>query len=257
MKRGLALSLFVLIAITTTAFSANHTKLFGSWKGIKMFQDEESYDGRTFFLPNEGEITLDENSIHAYYYPYFKSSEYKVTYTDQSIFYSINDKQIRCDYSFSHDTLMFKMYYINKVFIKLFTRVDLNELILADLNKYGFRTYNLTYEFELDTLNLLQREGFTNYDSLGFVPFHHLSFKGDNTLIIDKQYNVSFDREFKKIKFSYNGVPHEIKISHLERTQDIFLTPSTQCQCDSIVLPYMSVEWANRMRQAIIDEENY
>ena len=141
---------------------------------------------------------MDETSIHAYYYPYFKSSEYKVTYTDQSIFYNINDKQIRCDYSFSHDTLMFKMYYIKKVFIKLFIRVDLNEFILADLNKCGFRTYNLTYEFELDPLNLCQRKAFINYDSLGFVPFHHLSFNGDNTLILYRQYNVSFDRDFIK-----------------------------------------------------------
>ncbi len=90
------------------------------------------------------------------------------------------------------------MYYIKKVFIKLFIRVDLKEFILADLNKCGFRTYNLTYEFELDPLNICQIKAFINYDSLGFVPFHHLSFNGDNTLILDRQYNVSFDRDFIK-----------------------------------------------------------
>lgn len=49
MKSILALFLFLMLATTNSVLAANHTKLFGSWKGIKMFQDEESYDGRTFF----------------------------------------------------------------------------------------------------------------------------------------------------------------------------------------------------------------
>jgi hypothetical protein len=54
MKSILALFLFLILGMTNTVLAANHTKLFGSWKGVKMFQDQESYDGRTFFLPNGG-----------------------------------------------------------------------------------------------------------------------------------------------------------------------------------------------------------
>jgi hypothetical protein len=53
-KSILALFLFLILGFTNSLHAANHTKLFGSWKGVKMFQDQESYDGRTFFLPNGG-----------------------------------------------------------------------------------------------------------------------------------------------------------------------------------------------------------
>jgi len=249
--------LVLLFSMPYFGFSGVDQKLLGEWKGIKMFQDENSYDGKTFFLPNEGEMILDENSIRDYYYPYFKSADFKVTYTDQSIFYNINDKEMRCDYSFRQDTLVFKMHYINKVFVKMFTRTELNRYVIADLDQFGFRTEKLVHEFELDTLHKDQRKGFSSYDSLGFAPFRYLEFKGDNTLIINREDNVAYSKGYKKIKFSYNGFVNEMDVVHIGGTQDIYLKPSTQCACDSITIPYMTVNWANRIRQAIIDEENF
>jgi hypothetical protein len=222
-----------------------------------MFQDENSYDGSTFFLPNEGEMILDENSIHMYYYPYFKSAEFKVTYTDKSIFYNINEKEIRCDYDFKGDTLTFKMFYINKVFVKLFTKTQLDNEVISDLDQFGFRTQKLVHEFELDTLQTEQRKGFSSYDSLGFTPFKYLEFKEDNTLLINRKDIVVYSRSFKKINFSYNGVKNQLEVSHMSGTQDVFFKPITQCGCDTITIPYMSVRWADRVRQAIIDEENF
>lgn len=48
-KSILALFLFLILGFTNSLHAANHTKLFGRWKGVKMFQDDQSYDGRTFF----------------------------------------------------------------------------------------------------------------------------------------------------------------------------------------------------------------
>lgn len=256
MKKALLIS-FCFVVIAAIASEGPTNTLFGQWKGIKMFQDQDSYDGKTFFLPNEGEMILDENSIRVYYYPYFKSADFKVSYTNESIFYKINDKEMRCDYSFKGDTLIFKMFYINKVFVKMFHRTEMNRYVIADLDQYGFRTEKLIHEFEIDTLHKEQRKGFTSYDSLGFSPYQFLEFKGDNMLIINRKDNVTYSKEYKKIKFSYNGVITELEVVHVGGTQDIFLKPVTACQCDSITLPYMSVNWANRIRQAIIDEENF
>lgn len=251
------LFVFSFCVITTAYSSSNYSKLFGQWKGIKMFQDEDSYDGSTFFLPNEGEMILDESSIRMYYYPYFKSAEFAVTYTNESILYTINDKEIKCDYTFDGDTLMFKMYYINKVFVKLFTKVELSKHVISDLDQFGFRTNKLVHEFELDTLHMEQRKGFSSYDSLGFKPFQFIEFKSDNTLLIDRKDNVVFSRGYKTINFSYKGVKNELEVVHVSGTQDIYFKPKTLCNCDTITIPYMSVNWANRIRQAIIDEENF
>ncbi|NOQ72932.1 MAG: hypothetical protein GQ574_13065 [Crocinitomix sp.] len=250
---------FFSFFIFSTVCSAkdSYSKLFGQWKGVKMFQDENSYDGSTFFLPNEGEMILNEKSIHIYYYPYFKSAEFAVKYTDESILYTINDKEIKCNYSFKGDTLTFRMEYINKIFVKLFTKVELDERVIFDLDQFGFRTQKLEHEFELDTLHQEQRKGFSSYDSLGFTPFQFMEFKDDNTLIIDRKDQVNFSRSYKKINFSYKGLRNELEVVHVSGTQDIYLKPITQCTCDTITIPYMSVNWANRIRQAIIDEENF
>ena len=115
---GKAFILFFILCFANISIAgkSDNSNLYGQWKGIKMFQDENTYDGSTFFLPNEGEMILDENSLKMYYYPYFKSAEYEITYSNESIHYKINDKEIRCDYKLSGDTLTFKMFYINKVY---------------------------------------------------------------------------------------------------------------------------------------------
>lgn len=255
-KLTLIVSLFFVFSFSV-ASAKEYPKLYGEWKGVKMFQDENSYDGRTFFLPNEGEMILSQSSVKLYYYPYFKSAEFNVVYSDESIIYHINDKEIRCDYSFRGDTLEFQMHYINKVFVKLFVPTKMNAVIVKDLDRFGFRTEKLVHEFELDTLHPDQRKGFTSYDSIGFAPFKYIKFTGENTLIINRKDNVTYKRDFKKISFSYNGVINEMEVFHIGGTQDIFLKPITQCECDSIIVPYMTVRWADRIRQAIIDEENF
>ena len=222
-----------------------------------MFQDENSYDGKTFFLPNEGEMILDAHKVKLYYYPYFKSAEFDISYEGQSILYRINEKEIRCDFSFKGDTLVFNMNYINKNFVKLFVPIEMEKGVIHDLDKYGFRTHRLKYEFELDTLHPDQRKGFSNYDSLNFTPYQHIEFKSLNSMVIDRKYTVNYEREYKKIKFGHNGVINELEVFHLGGTQDIFLRPVTQCGCDSIVVPYIATVWADRIRQAIIDEENF
>lgn len=252
------LFLFLSFCFFNSALSANdYSAIYGQWSGVKMFQDENTYDGNTFFLPNEGEMILDENSIRMYYYPYFKSAEFKVTYTNKSILYNINDKEIRCDYDFNGDTLIFKMFYINKVFVKLFERTQMDQAVISDLDQFGFRTQKLEHEFELDTLQKEQRKGFDSYDSLGFTPFQYLEFLEDNTLLINRKEYVVYSRSYKSINFSYKGVKNQLEVTHMSGTQDLFVKPRSQCRCDTLTIPYISVKWADRVRQAIIDEENF
>ncbi len=68
---------------------------------------------------------------------------------------------------------------------------------------------------------------------------------------------MTYTREFKQIRFSHKGFMNTLEIAHLGGTQDVFLKPVVSCQCDSIIIPYVSVNWADRIRQAIIDEENF
>ena len=139
----------------------------------------------------------------------------------------------------------------------MFTRISLDNEVLSDLDRFGFRADKLEHEFELDTLHVDERKGFHSFDSLNFIPYKFLEFKEGSTLIIDREYTVSYRREFKRIKFNHNGVTNLLEIAHLGGTQDIFLKPITQCGCDSLIVPYMSVVWADRVRQAIVDEERF
>lgn len=239
------------------AQSTKIERLYGEWEGIKMFQDQKAKQGVTYFLPNKGHMIIDPNYIHFYYYPYFKSAQFPCEITTKEIRYTVNDKQIKLSYDFNGDTLAFKMTYINKNFVKLFIPATFNKTVLTELDTYGFRANKLKKELELDTLLKDERIGFSSYDSIGFTPFNYLTFKDTNSLVINRDAEVSFKRGFNKLSFDYKGVAYTLGVQHLSGTQGIYLIPSSQCQCDSLAIHYMNVEWADRIRQAIIDEENF
>ncbi len=257
MKFTVIILLVQFTLIPSVYGSTIYDSLYGHWKGVKMIQDEQSYDGKTYFLPNEGEMILDHECINLYYYPFFKSAKFDVSYTSDALFYEIGDKKIQCNYHFLNDTLVFEMAYINKIFIKLFTRTKLDEAVIDDLDNFGFRTEKLIHEFELDTFHKEQRKGFGSFDSIGFIPYNYLEFKPDNILIINRKDKVIYSRSFKKITFSYNGFMQEMEVAHIGGTQDIHLKQISLCQCDSITVPYITVDWADRIRKAIKDEEEF
>lgn len=249
--------ILILLFFSLNSIANDHQRLFGHWKGVKMFQDEKSYDGKTFFLPNEGEMVLTPEKVKLYYYPYFKSAEFEVQYSEESITYFIGDKEIMCEYRFLSDTLEFEMHYINKTFVKLFVPKTMDQTILKELDEFGFTTDQLVHEFELDTLHSDLRKGFTDYDSLGFDPIQFIEFPQSDQLMLNRKDKISFSKGYKEIQFNYNGVSTRYKVQHVSSTQRIFLKPITDCECDSITIPYLTVSWADRIRQAIIDEENF
>lgn len=254
--RVILFSFCLFILLPKIGFTG-YESLYGQWKGIKMFQDGNSYDGKTYFLPNEGEMILDKESIRLYYYPYFKSAEFEVSYTNSTIIYKIDDKEIVCNYQFNGDTLAFEMAYINKVFVKLFTRVQLEPVILADLDKYGYRLDKLAFEFELDTFHKEAYKGFKSIDSLGFKPPKFIKFEDEDFFVINRKGKYAYSRSFKRLNYTLNGKATVFEIAHIGGTQAIHLKPITACECDSITIPYMTVEWANRIRKAIQDEEDF
>lgn len=250
------ISLFFIFFLSNTTF-AGFDHIYGQWKGVKMFQDEHSYDGKTYFLPNEGEMILYKGSIRMYYYPYFKSAEFNVSYRENAIIYKIDNKEIICNYYFKGDTLAFEMTYINKVFVKFFTRTTLEPVILADLDKYGFRLDKLKHEFELDTFHKDQYKGIYSLETLGFDPPQYLKFENEDFFIIDRRDKHAYSRTFKRINYTQNGIQTQFEIAHIGGTQAIHLKPITACGCDSITIPYLTVQWADRIRKAIKDEEDF
>ena len=83
-----------LIAFAAVTFTAepmpaenNQDAILGSWKGIEMYQDLHSEDGKTFYLPNSEEILIEKNRVRVYFYPYFKSDEFEAVITPKSIVY--------------------------------------------------------------------------------------------------------------------------------------------------------------------------
>ncbi len=240
------------------AQTKSNERILGQWKGVKMFQDDNTLNKKAYFLPNDGQMIITPDFVHLYYYPYFKTDKYPVRFEKSAIIYDINDKEIRCDYSFRGDTLIFEMTYIQKTFVKYFVPIELDENLVNDLDKYGFDTEKLTFEFELDTLNKIEEKGFIRHDSLTFEPYRHLEFTGKNTLKINRKQEVPYQRHYKNIVFSLNGKTDTLGIQLLSGTQSIFIVPSNKLPMrDSIVLPYMTVIWADRGAQAIIDEENF
>jgi hypothetical protein len=242
------------LSFSTTPVEPNPDAILGQWTGIDMFQDESSYDGKTVYLPNNEEIAIDKNRVSVYFYPYFKSDEFAAVITPKSIVYSIGRKRVKSEYSFIGDTLVLSMNFINKNFIKMYERKEMDPAVLAELNEFGFNPSALEHEYELDTLHKDLRHGFKNFDSLGFSPVRYIQFIGDHSVRFDRNVATSFERGYQVVRYTINGSQGEFRIQGIEGTQQFEIIPTSLCQCDSIALPYLAVSWANRIRKQIADD---
>jgi hypothetical protein len=227
--------------------------------GIDMYQDEESYDGKNFFLPNEEFIIIDKEKIKIYFYPYSKSDEFKVQISEGNIKYKIGKKSIDTEFGFTNekaDTLVFTMRFINKTFVKMYSRVtsinermDVDFATINELDKYGFNPSAIYHLFELDTFHTDLYRGFKYLDSLGFSPYKYIQYLNDNEISINRESSVGLSRGYKVMVFKQGGAEEKFKIFHSEGTQSFSIIPISLCQCDSIVIPYLTVDWADRIRR--------
>ena len=253
--------LFTLVAyaaiqssMLTNPVENNPDATLGQWKGIDVYQDRNSYDGRTIYLPNNEEIIIEKNRVRVYFYPYFKSDEFVASVSSKSIVYTIGKKKVKSDYSFYGDTLILSMHFINKTFIKMYERVSLDDAVVQELDEFGFNPSSVVQEFELDTLHKDLRKGFNYYDSLGFEPFRYLQYVGDNSIKLDRAAAVPMVRGYQNVSYTLNGVEGYFRVHSMEGTQQFSIIPSSLCQCDSIILPYIAISWADRIRRQIAED---
>lgn len=232
-------------------------KIQGHWKGLDMFQDENSYDGKTVYLPNSEELNITANRVSVYFYPYFKSDEFDAAITSKSIVYSIGRKRVKSDYSFIGDTLVLSMNFINKTFIKMYEPFQMEEAVVAELDEFGFNPSALTHEFELDTLHPNLRKGYKDFDSLNFELIKHIQFLGDDMIKLNRGTALAFSRGYQSVRYSLNGKNEEFRIYKVEGTQQFSMIPFSQCNCDSIHIPYIVVSWADRVRKRIYEDSMY
>ncbi|MFT4601763.1 MAG: hypothetical protein ACI857_001946 [Arenicella sp.] len=235
----------------------------GNWMGIEMYQDDNSYDGENIFLPNEEFMVISSKDVKIYFYPYSKSDEFDISITEEELVYTVGKRKLKTSYSFTNkncDTLVFTMNFINKSFKKMFSRVtSINERMEVDfatineLDTYGFNPSSITSKFELDTFHTEFFTGFKDLDSLKFKPYKFLEFLSDKEMTLDKEATIAIDREYKMIKFKWDGREELFLIDHCEGTQSFKIVPVSLCSCENIVLPYISVEWADRIRQDMKD----
>ncbi|MEZ4924260.1 MAG: hypothetical protein R2780_13895 [Crocinitomicaceae bacterium] len=258
--RTLLIALILFISINGMAQnSLMTTALEGNWMGIDMYQDEDTYDGKNYFLPNKEFMVIEKERIKIYFYPFSKSDEFDVKIENGTIKYKMGRKHLETDFSFTSstaDTLIFTMHFINKTFVKMYHRItslndrkEIDHAVINELDKYGFNPSALTHLFELDTFHHELYKGFYHLDSLGFTPFKHLQFKSDLEMVIDKDQSVSIERGYKTIKYTYQGKQEEFRISHSEGTQSLTIVPVSMCGCDSLHIPYLTVNWADRIRK--------
>lgn len=232
----------------------NMERIVGHWQGIEKFQDENSYDGKSFYLPNREELIIDKNKVKIYFYPYFKSDEFETALSSKSIVYSIGRKRVKSDYSFNGDTLVLTMNFINKNFIKMYVRKTMDEEIIRELDAYGFNPSSVSHEFELDTLHKDLRKGFVEFSDLPFEPFQRLQFISDELIRINRNDAIAFERGYQSVRYNYNGIEGEFKVYMIQGTQQISIIPFSACNCDNIILPYIVVSWADRVRKKIESE---
>lgn len=251
---------FILLSNFTFAqTSENQKNLPGNWMGIELYQDQETYDGKNYFLPNEEFLVISPEKIRIYFYPYSKSDEFDVKMDEKKITYMLGNKKLETNYSFNnerHDTLVFTMHFINKTFVKMYSRVtSINERMevdfatLKELDDYGFNPSSITHLFELDTFHTDLYGGFENIDSLGFEPYKFIQFINDNTMSLNRKDAIDITRGYKAIRYNLDGVQHEFRIQHSEGTQSFSIIPVSLCDCDSLIIPYLTVDWADRIRK--------
>lgn len=260
------LKLFFISLVWTLFGTAQEHPLEGHWLGVPMYQDENTYDGRTFYLPNKEFMVVEGDEIKIYLYPYSKSDEFKVRYDENTINYSIGRKRVKTQYEFigaSNDTLKFSMFFINKTFVKLFERVTDGDVkapdtqIIKQLDEFGFNPASVPHEFELDTFHQELYSGFDDLDSLNFTPYSHIQFT-DQYITVNRAARGLMKQGYKTVTFprsDKNGQPDQIRIVQSEGTQMILITPTSLCQCDSIVIPYLTTSWAERIRLDMIENK--
>lgn len=253
----IGLAFFFAIGLTTVQSPAPETSILGSWTGIDVFQDKASYDGKTIYLPNEEEMIVSENRIRVYNYPHFKVDDFTISLRPNQIVYQVNRNKTVTNYSFNGDTLVFEMNFINKRFLKLYVRKELDPAVIDELDEFGFNPSSLQHEFEIDTFHQELRSGFSDFNELNYKPYQYLQFKDDSTIQINRGDNQRFVRGYQTLTSYSKDDTTQFKIYHSEGTQGFSIIPTSLCQCDTIVIPYLTTAWANRKRQKIIDWENY
>ena len=60
---------------------------------------------------------------------------------------------------------------------------------------------------------------------------------------------MNIDRGYKTINFNLEGSENVFLIQHSEGTQSFSIVPVSLCQCDSLIIPYLTVDWADRIRK--------
>ena len=223
--------------------------------------DPDNYN-KKFYLPNKELMRIQSDSIHIYLYPYSKSDHYKVKVDPTRIIHHVGNKTLETRYSFNgNDTLLFEMNFNNKIFLKVYSRMTdssakkADPVILAQLDRYGFYGGALQREFEFDTLHRDLYNGFKNVDSLGFIPYQFLEFTSSDLLRVNRGEAYRLGRGYRTISFTHEGNEHEVKIFKSEGTQRLFVVPTSLCHCDSIVLPYILVTLADRIRKDMIENK--
>lgn len=258
MKVLLVISILSCSVAVKAQFDPVHL-IEGNWMGIDMYQDAETYDGSNFFLPNEEFIIIDRAKIRIYLYPYSKSDEFEVKIDPREIHYKVGKNILNTEYSFTNeraDTLVFTMHFINKTFVKMYSRVtSVNEKMEVDfatineLDNFGFNPSAMHHLFEIDTFHREMYKGFAYLNSLDFEPIQYLQFLNDNEISVNRQSSVNMERGYKLLTFKFDGVDHTIRIAQAAGTQSFSIVPVSFCQCDSIVIPYITVDWADRIRK--------
>jgi len=229
-------------------------QLIGNWQGIDMYQDENTYDGKVFYLPNKESLVITAEKFKIYFYPYYKSDEFDFVANAKSIVYNIDRKKVKSDYHFQGDTLVLSMHFINKTFIKMYKPIEMKPEVIDDLDAFGFHPNALKNEYEIDTLHPELQRGYNNINQLNFTLLKYMQFINNEEIKIDRKHLIKLSRGYHTFQINLANKTEEFKILNINGTQQFMLMPISQCNCDSISIPYITVSWADRIRKKIIED---